>query len=178
MDFLTVPTVAFGLLYVLVILSHERREIVHVNVTTSPNAEWIARQLTDAFPYDTVPRFLIRDNDKRYGKVVASRADALSLDEVTTAYRSPWQNPYCERVLGSNRRECLDHVIVLNERHLRAVLGQYVSYYHESRTHQSLDDECPMPRAIEPPEMGKVVAFPKVGGLHHRYAREGTKLAA
>jgi transposase InsO family protein len=155
MDFLTVPTATFGLLYVLVILSHDRREIVHLNVTSSPNADWIAQQITEAFPYDTTPRFLLRDNDKKYGYAVKDRIKSMSI-----------------------RRECLIHVIVMNEKHLRRVLQDYVAYYHESRTHQSLAGDCPTPRAVEPPEMGKVIAIPKVGGLHHRYAREHAKLAA
>lgn len=142
MDFLTVPTATFGLLYVLVILSHERREIVHLNVTSSPNADWIAQQIAEAFPYDT-PRFLLRDNDKKYGHAVKDRIKSMGIEDVTTAFRSPWQNPYCERVIGSIRRECLDHVIVMNEKHLRRVLSGYVDNYHGSRTHQSLNNDCP-----------------------------------
>ena len=178
MDFLTVPTATFGLLYVLVILSHDRREIVHFNVTSSPNADWIAQQITEVFPYDTAPRFLLRDNDKKYGHVVKDRIESMGIEDVTTAFRSPWQNPYCERVIGSIRRECLNHVIVMNEKHLCRILRDYVAYYHGSRTHQSLQNDCPTPRTIEPPEMGKVIAIPKVGGLHHRYEREHAKLAA
>jgi hypothetical protein len=102
----------------------------------------------------------------------------MGIEDVKTAYRSPWQKPYCERVIGSIRRDCLDHVIVMNQRHLRGILRDYLGYYHEARTHQSLGNDCPTPRSVEPPEMGKVVAFPRVGGLHHRYAREGGKLAA
>jgi putative transposase len=178
MDFLTVPTATFGLLYVLVLLSHNRREIVHINITSSPNADWIAQQITEAFPYKTAPRCLLRDNDKKYGRAVKGKIKAMGIEDVTTAYRSPWQNPYCERVIGSIRRECLNHVIVMNEKHLRRVLNGYVAYYHGSRTHQSLDNDCPTPRPAEPPEMGNVIAFPKVGGLHHHYAREGAKVAA
>ena len=146
--------------------------------TGDSDADWIAQQITEAFPYDTAPRFLLRDNDKKYGHAVKDRITSMRIEDVTTAFRSPWHNPYCERVIGSIRRECLNHVIVFNEKHLRRVLFGYVAYYHGSRTHQSLHNDCPTTRAVEPPEMGKVIAIQKVGGLHHRYAREGAKLAA
>lgn len=170
-DFFTVPTATFRVLYVLLIMSHDRRKIIHFNVTDSPTSAWAARQLLDAFPFDTAPRFLVRDNDSIFRSEFSERTKALGIEEVRTAIRSPWQNSYCERLIGSIRRECLDHIIILNEQHLRRVLRRYVNYYHSSRTHQSLEDDCPSPRPIEPPEMGGVIAFPEVGGLHHRYAR-------
>jgi transposase InsO family protein len=171
LDFFTVPTATFRVLYVLLIRSHDRRRIIHVNVTDSPTSAWAARQLLEAFPFDTAPRFLIRDNDSIFSAEFSDRVESLGIDEVRTAIRSPWQNSYCERLIGSIRRECLDHVIVLDEQHLRRVLRSYVDYYHSSRTHQSLGNDCPTPRTIQPSEMGKVIAFPEVGGLHHCYCR-------
>jgi transposase InsO family protein len=171
-DFFTVPTASFRVLYVLLIMSHDRRRIIHFNVTDSPSGTWTARQLLEAFPFDSAPRFLVRDNDSIFSGKFSARVESLGIDEVKTALRSPWQNSYCERLIGTIRRECLDHVIVLNEQHLRRVLRSYVDYYHRSRTHQSLGNDCPLPRAIEPPEMGEVIVFPAVGGLHHRYARK------
>ena len=170
-DFFTVPTATFRILYVLVILHHERREIVHFNVTEHPTAQWTAQQLVEAFPFDSAPRYLLRDRDSIYGGRFRNRVKSLGIDEVLTAPRSPWQNPYVERIIGSIRRECLNHVIILNERHLRRQLKSYSTYYHEARTHLSLDKQSPVPRSIEPPEQGKVVAIPHVGGLHHEYRR-------
>mgnify|MGYP001818562276 CR=1 FL=1 len=125
----------------------------------------------EAFPFDTAPRFVMRDRDSIYGKQFRTRVKSLGIEEVITAPRSPWQNPYVERIIGSIRRECLNHVIILNERHLRQVLKSYARYYHEARTHLSLDKQSPVPRSIESPEQGTVVAFPHVGGLHHEYRR-------
>ncbi len=170
-DFFTVPTATFRILYVLVILHHERREIVHFNVTEHPTAQWAAQQLVEAFPFDSAPRYLLRDRDSIYGGRFRNRVKSLGIDEVLTAPRSPWQNPYVERIIGSIRRECLNHVIIINERHLRRQLKSYSIYYHEARTHLSLDKQSPVPRSIEPPEQGKVVAIPHVGGLHHEYRR-------
>jgi putative transposase len=170
-DFFVVRTATFRVLYVLLVMSHDRRRIRHFNVTTSPSATWAAQQLREAFPYDTAPRYLLRDRDGVFGRDFVRRVEAMGIKEVITAPGSPWQNPYCERVIGSIRRECLDHIIVLNERHLMRVLRGYTSYYHSSRTHQSLDNDCPDPRPIEPQERGDVVALPQVGGLHHRYVR-------
>jgi len=170
-DFFTVPTATFRVLYVLLIMSHDRRRIVHSNVTDSPSSAWTARQLLEAFPYETAPRYLLRDNDTRFLGEFARCIESIGIEEVRTAPHSPWQNPYCERLIGSIRRECLDHVLVLNDRHLRRVLRSYFAYYHESRTHRSLDNDCPLPRDIEPPEKGDAIAFPQVGGLHHRYRR-------
>lgn len=171
MDFFVLPTATFRLLFVLIVLHHDRRRIVHFGVTAHPTATWIKQQMTEAFPWDTVPRYMIRDRDGVYGLEVRARIKAMGIDEVLTAPRSPWQNPYVERVIGSIRRECLDHVIVLSERHLRRVLHSYLDYYHESRTHLSLNKDSPVPRPIQPAETGKVIAFPQVGGLHHRYER-------
>ena len=170
-DFFVVPTATFRVLYVLLIMSHDRRHILHFNVTTSPSARWTTQQVREAFPYDTAPRYLLRDRDGIFGAEFVRRVKSMGIEEIVTAPGSPWQNPYCERLIGSIRRECLDHVIVLSERHLMRVLRSYASYYHSSRTHRSLDDDCPDPRPVEPPEMGEVVALAQVGGLHHRYTR-------
>ena len=170
-DFFTVPTVTFRVLYVFVVLRHDRRRVVHFNVTTNPYAEWTAQQIINAFPYEEAPRFLIRDRDGIYGEYFQNRVNSLGIEEVPIAPRSPWQNPYCERVIGSIRRECLDHVIVLDEAHVRRILTDYFAYYHGSRPHLSLDRNSPTPRDVEPPSMGPVIAIAQVGGLHHRYAR-------
>jgi transposase InsO family protein len=171
MDFFVVPTVTFRLLYVFVLLRHQRRYVVHFNVTTAPTAAWVAQQLRQAFPFETAPRYLIRDRDGIYGDEVRRCLRSLGIEEVVTAPRSPWQNPYCERMIGSLRRECLDQVIVLNERHLRRLLSSFLDYYHRSRPHMGLGHNAPEPRAMEPPESGRIVAEPTVGGLHHRYRR-------
>ena len=171
MDFFTIPTARFRVLYVFIVLSHDRRQVVHFNATEHPTAQWTAQQLVEAFPFDTAPRYLQRDRDAIYGKKVRQRIKNLSIEEVVSAPGSPWQNPYVERVIGSIRRECLDHVIILNERHLRRTLREYFKYYHACRTHLSLNKDPPETRQVEPPEMGNIVAFPCVGGLHHRYTR-------
>jgi len=170
-DFFTVPTVPFKILYVFVVLHHERREIVHFNATYHPTAEWTAQQLVEAFPFDTAPRYLMRDRNSIYGDRFRGRVRSLGIEEVLTAPRSPWQSPYVERLIGSIRHECLNHVIIFNERHLRRQLKSYSTYYHEVRTHLSLDKQSPVPRSIEPREQGRVVAIPHVGGLHHEYRR-------
>ncbi len=170
-DFFIVPTATFRILYVFVILHHERRAIVHFNVTEHPTAQWTAQQLVEAFPFDSAPRYLLRDRDSIYGGRFRNRVKSLGIDEVLTAPRSPWQNPYVERIIGSIRRECMNHVIIINERLLRRQLKSYAIYYHEARTHLSLDKQSPVPRSIEPPEQRKVVAIPHVGGLHHEYRR-------
>jgi transposase InsO family protein len=170
-DFFTVPTATFQVLFVCVVLAHHRRRIVHLNVTANPTAEWTAQQIVDAFPEETAPRYLLRDRDAVYGSAFRRRIDGLGIHEVLTAARSPWQNPYVERVIGSIRRECLDHVIVLNERHLRRVLRTYLAYYHRSRCHLALRRDAPDGRAVQGPDRGTVIAFPEVGGLHHRYER-------
>ena len=164
-DMFLVVTARFQLLYALVVLGHERRKVIH------PTQVWLARQITEAFPWDTAPRFLLRDRDTSYGQIFRDRVQAMAIEEVVAAPRSPWQNAYVERIIGSIRRECLDHVVVFDERHLRRVLSAYFRYHHRSRTHLSLDKDCPEPRPIQPPSAGTVVAFPQVGGLHHRYER-------
>jgi transposase InsO family protein len=170
-DFFTVPTATFRVLYVFIVLSHDRRRIVHFNITANPTAEWTGQQIAESFPFDEAPRFLLRDNDSIYGKDFTKRVESLGIEEVPTAPHSPWQNPYCERVIGSIRRECVDHMIVLNEKHLHRVLTSYFEYYHEARPHLSLDRNAPLPREIEPPSEGEVISIPQVGGLHHRYTR-------
>ncbi len=170
-DFFVVPTATFRLLYCFVVLSLDRRRVVHFNVTANPSATWTAQQVTEAFPYDSAPRFLMRDRDGIYGDVFRQRNTNLGIEEVVGAPQSPWQNPYVERLIGSIRRECLNHVIVLNEAHLRRILTEYFDYYHVARTHQSLVCNAPVPRDVESPERGPVRAIPQVGGLHHRYTR-------
>lgn len=170
-DFFTVPTVTFRNLYVFIVLRHDRRRIVHFNVTAQPNAAWVARQLKEAFPFDEAPRFLIRDNDGIFGDEVSQCLKTLGVEEIKTAPGSPWQNAYCERTIGTIRRELLDHVIVLNGRHLQRLLSSYMTYYHQSRCHQSLGDNSPDPRDVEPPDKGDVISIPMVGGMHHCYRR-------
>jgi putative transposase len=167
-DFFVVPTATFRLLYVFVVLLHHRRRVVHFNV---PTAAWTAQQVVEAFPHDSAPRFLVRDRDGIYGRQFRQRVKAIGLAEILTTPHSPWQNSFAERVIGTIRRELLDHVIVLNERHLRRRLRNYLGYYHGSRTHLALGKDAPEPRPIEPPEGGDIVAVPQVGGLHHRYIR-------
>ena len=161
----------FRTLYVFVVLSLERRRIVHFNVTTHPTAEWTAVQLRQAFRFDTAPRFLLRDHDRIYGKDVGDAIEKMGIEQIVTAVRCPWQNGYCERVVGTLKRECLNQVIVFNEEHARRILRGYLVYYHGSRTHLGLDKDAPDGRAIEPPELGTVWRRPMVGGLHSRYYR-------
>lgn len=169
-DFFVVPTAACRLLFVLVLLAHDRRRIVHVAVTPHPTAAWTAQQLREAFPWDQAPRYLMHDRDLAFQAVTAT-ARAMDIEVVRTAPRSPWQNAYVERLIGSVRRECLDHVIVFNATGLRAILKSYVAYYTTSRTHLSLEKDSPEPRAVIARGNGRVVAIPQVGGLHHRYDR-------
>jgi putative transposase len=171
-DFFIVPTATFKVLFVFIILAHERRRIVHVNITEHPTAQWTAPQIVDAFPWDEAPRYLLRDRDSIYGAAFQARVGHMGIEEVKIAPRSPWQNPYCERLIGSIRRDVLDQVIVLNERHLKRVLTAYITYYHRFRTHLALEMDCPHPRAVEPPELGEVTALPEVGGLHHHCERQ------
>jgi putative transposase len=170
-DFFTVPTAGLGVLFVLVVLAHHRRRVVHFNVTAHPTAQWTARQLVDAFPGDTAPAYLLRDRDQVYGHAFRQRVKGMGIGEVLTAPSSPWQNPFVERLIGSTRRECLNHVVVLGERHLRRTLTRYFAYYRRTRTHLSLDKDALDGRLIEPPELGTVISIPEVGGLHHRYVR-------
>jgi putative transposase len=174
MDFFVVPTVTYQVLLVLVILAHERRRIVHCNVTELPMAAWTAQQVVDAFPWDEAPRYLLHDRDRIYGDAFRQRVRHMSIEEVRIAPRSPWQNPYVERVIGSIRRELLDHVVVLNERHLQRLLQLYLGYYHGYRTHRALDMDTPIPRPIQPPELGRVRKVAEVGGMHHHYERIAT----
>jgi transposase InsO family protein len=170
-DFFTVPTIRFQVLYVFLVLAHDRRRIVHCNVTAHPTAEWTGQQLREAFPFDQLPRYLLRDRDAIFGQDFREQVRDLGIREVLSTPRSPWQRAYVERVIGSIRRECLDHIIVFHEVSLRRILASYLDYYHRSRTHLSLGKDSPEPRSIQPPGMGSVVALPQVGGLHHRYER-------
>ena len=170
MDFFTVSTLTGRLLFVFVILSHDRRRILHVNCTARPTSAWTAQQLVEAFPDDTAPRWLLRDRDTIYNEQVRRRIVSLGMTDVVSRPRSPWQNPYVERVIGSMRRECLNHVIVLNETHLRRILRAYLAYYHRSRTHLALSKDAPDGRACSPGD--RIVVTPEVGGLHHRYDRQ------
>jgi transposase InsO family protein len=170
-DFFVVPTVRFQILFVFLVLAHDRRRVLHFNVTANPSAEWTAQQIVEAFPWDDVPRFLLRDRDSIYGGRFKRRVANMGIEEVVIARQSPWQNPYCERLIGSIRRECLDHIIVLNERHLKRSLSDYFRYYHGFRTHLSLGMDAPDGRPVQPRDSGTVVAFPEVGGLHHHYER-------
>ena len=171
MDFFTVPTLTGRVLFVLVLLTHHRRRIVHLAVTEHPTAAWTAQQIIEAFPNDTAPRWLLRDRDAIYGDVFRRRVAGMGITAVITSPSSPWQNPYAERLIGSIRRKCLDHVIVLGERHLRRLLTAYLTYYHGARTHLALEKDAPTTRRVQTPTEGPVVAFPEVGGLHHRYER-------
>jgi transposase InsO family protein len=171
LDFLTIPTASFKILFVLVILSNDRRRILHFNVTGHPTAAWTAQQLVEACGIDEKPKFLLRDRDAIYGKQFSQRAQTLGIKEVLTAYRSPWQNPYVERIIGSIRRECLDHVIVLGPRHLKRILTGYVDYYNGVRTHLSLCKDSPDRRPVQSASCGRIVAKNMVGGLHHQYMR-------
>lgn len=171
LDFFVVPTVTRQVLFVLLILTHERRRVVHFNVTAHPTAQWTAQQVVDAFPWDEQPRYLLRDRDRIYGAAFQQRVRHMGIEDVITAPRSPWQNPYVERLIGSIRRECLDHVIVSHEGHLMRLLTSYSSYYHRWRTHRAPAMDTPERRPVQPPELGSVVAVPEVGGLHHHYER-------
>ncbi len=170
-DFFVVPTVMFKVLFVFIVLVHARRRVVHVNVTEHPTAQWTAQQVSEAFPWDGAPRYLIRDRDRVYGQGFRTRVERMGIEEVLTAPRSPWQNPYAERMIGSIRRECLDHVIVLGERHLRRLLDDYFEHYHRWRCHRSLAMDCPEPRPVQGPEHGQVVEVAEAAGLYRHYER-------
>jgi len=170
-DMFVVATAAFRLLYAVIVLDHNRRRVIHFDVTTNPTQAWLARQITEAFPWDTAPRYLLRDRDTSYGLGFRDRVRAMNIEEIVTAPSSPWQNPYVERIIGSIRRECLDHVIIFNETHLRRALSSYFQYYHKSRTHLSLNKDCPDSRRVQLASAGKIIAFPEVGGLHYRDER-------
>ena len=169
MDLFVVPTVSFRLLYGILILQHARRELLWLGVTAHPTAEWIAQQLVEAFGWREIPRYMVRDRDCIYGARFIRRLRAMGIRDRPTAARSPWQNGYAERLIGSIRRECLDHVIVFGERHLRTLLHNYQSYYNECRTHLSLDKDAPIARAVQ--ANGRIAASPVLGGLHYQYCR-------
>ena len=169
MDLFVVPTIGFNLLYAFVVVRLDRRNLVWVNVTTSPTAEWIARQLTEAFPWNEAPHHLIRDRDCIYGAVVKRRLRAMGIRDKPTAPASPWQNGFAERLIGSIRRECVDHFIILGEAHLRRILRTYARYYNDIRTHWSLDKDAPVSRPVQ--RTGIISSHPILGGLHHHYVR-------
>src|SRR5213594_2354014 len=168
-DFFTVPTAGLRVLFVLVVLAHDRPRVLHFNVTAHPTAAWTAQQIVDAFPDDSAPKYLLRDRDRIYGDEFRKQVEVLGIKEVLSVPRSPWQRAYIERIIGSIRRECLDHVIIFDEASLRRTLRLYFRYYNESRLHLSLDRDSPNSRPVQ--SLGKVIAIPEVGGLHHRYER-------
>ncbi len=172
MDFFLVPTVTFRLLYVLIVITHERRKVIHFNISEAPTAEWTAQQVVNTFPYDTAPKYLLRDRDSIYGSAFARRVEGMGMEQKLIAPRSPWQSPYVERLVGSVRREGLDRVIVFNEWQLSQILESYFEYYRKVRPHRSLSHDSPIPQPVESPDLGKVIEMPLVGGLHHHYLRE------
>src|SRR5467141_2491997 len=169
MDLFVVPTIGFDLLHAFIIVRLDRRDLVWINVTTNPTAEWVARQITEAFPWDGAPGYMIRDRDRIYGTVVTCRLRAMGIRDKPIAPASPWQNGVVERLIGSIRRECVDHIIVLGEAHLRRILKSYARYYNETRTHLALDKDAPVSRQIQ--RIGSIKAHAILGGLHHHYAR-------
>lgn len=168
-DLCIVPTVTFERLFAFLIVGHDRRRVLRVEVTRHPTAEWLARQITEAFPWATAPGYLIRDNDGAYGHVFTGRVKAMGIRDRPISPASPWQNGIAERLIGTLRRECLDHIIVIGEGHLRCALSAYVSYYNQTRPHRSLQKDAPLRRAIH--RIGEVTAIPILGGLHHQYVR-------
>jgi transposase InsO family protein len=156
-------------MYVFVIVRIERRDLVWINVTKNPTAEWVARQITEAFPWDSAPGYMIRDRDRIYVGIVTRRLRAMGIRDKTIAPASPWQNGVAERLIGSIRRECLDHIVVFGEAHLRRILRFYVRYYNDVRTHRSLDKDAPVSRLVQ--RTGSIKSFPIIGGLHHHYVR-------
>jgi transposase InsO family protein len=169
MDLFVVPTIGFDLLYAFVIVGLDRRDLVWINVTATPAAEWVARQITEAFPWNEAPRYMIRDRDRIYGSVVRRRLRAMGIRDRPITPASPWQNAFAERLIGSIRRECVDHVIVLGEAHLRRVLKSYADYYNNFRTHRSLNKDAPVSRPAQ--RIGSIKSHAILGGLHHHYAR-------
>ena len=170
MDFFTVPTITFDVLYCFFVISHDRRRILHFNITKHPTSSWIIQQLREAFPFGAAPRFLIHDRDAKYGTEVPAAIRSLKINAVRSSFESPWQNGVAERWVGSCRRELLDHVIALNERHLKRLLSEYVSYYHEDRTHLGLGKGTPRHRPHGATH-GRVLSYDRLGGLQHRYDR-------
>src|SRR6266566_595544 len=169
MDLFVVPTIDFKLLHGLVVVRLDRRELVWISVTTHPTAEWVARQITEAFPWKEAPRCMIRDRDRIYGAVVTRRLRAMGIRDKPTAPASPWQNGFAERLIGSIRRECVDHIIILAEVHLRQILQSYARYYNPVRTHRSLNKDAPVSRPVQ--RRGVISSRAILGGLHHHYAR-------
>ena len=169
LDFFVVPTATFRVLFVFVVLSHARRRVLHFQVTEHPAQQWTMQQMREAFPWDHVCRYLLRDRDAIYGGDWVAMTKGMGMEEVLSAPRSPWRNPFVERLIGSVRRECLDHVIVWNRRSLCRILDSYFVYYQRSRTHLALAKDAPESRVVEKPERGRIVVVPQVGGLHHRY---------
>ena len=169
MDLFVAPTIGFGLLYGFVIIRLARRHLVWINVTTNPTTEWIARQITEAFPWDEAPQYLIRDHDRVYGAALTHRLRAMGIRDQPITPGLPWQNAFAERLIGSIRRECLDHMIVFGEVHLRRILSAYATYYNASRTHRSLDKDAPVSRPVQ--RIGSIRTHALLGGLHHHYAR-------
>lgn len=170
-DFFVVPTATFRLLFVFLVLSHNRRRAVHFAVTSRPTAEWTAQQLRHAFPWDTAPRYLLHDRDSCYGEHFHQTAQAMNIRQILSGPRAPWQVAFVERLIGSIRRECLDHVLIFNERGLHRILRSYFDYYQRSRTHLALNKDAQVPRTVQPRGWGRVIALSQVGGLHHRYER-------
>jgi hypothetical protein len=168
-DLFVVPTIGFRQLFACLVLNHRRRQLLWFAVTCNPTAECLARQITEAFPWDTAPKYLIRDNDRAFGAAFKERVRAMGIRDQPTSFRSPWQNGHVERLIGSTRWECTDHLIVFNEAHLRRILSNYACYYNRVRTHLALGKDAPCGRPIE--RFGDIVAHPILGGLHHRYAR-------
>jgi putative transposase len=162
--------ITFGLLYCFFVISHDRRRILHFNVTRHPTSAWIVQQLREAFPYQSAPKFLISDRDAKYGLEVPAAVRSMNISTVRTSWRSPWQNGIAERWMGSCRRDLLDHVIALNERHLKRLVAAYLHYYHDDRTHLGLGKETPSRRSHCRPQ-GHITVQPRLGGLHHRYDR-------
>jgi len=173
-DFFTVPTIRFQILYVFLVLALERRRIVHFAVTAHPTAEWTAHQLREAFPWDSAPQYLLRDRDRIFGHEFVEQVKTMRIEQVLSAPRSPWRRAYIEPLIGSIRRECLDHLIVFNERSLKCYLQAYCAYSHRTRTHLALDKDCPEPRDVQAPDTGPIVSIPELVGLHHRYERRAT----
>src|SRR6202158_2851434 len=169
MDFFVVPTICCRILYGFVIVRLHRRDLVWINVTTNPTAEWVARQVTEAFPWEGAPRYMIRDRDRIYGTVVTRRLRAMGIRDKPIAPSSPWQNGFAERLIGSIRRECLDHIVVFGEVHLRRILKSYAAYYNSVRTHRSLQKDAPVFRPVQ--RTGIISSHPILGGLHHHYVR-------
>src|SRR5229473_336052 len=170
MDFFTVPTITFSVLYCFFVISHDRRRILHFNVTKHPTSMWIVQQLREAFPFESAPRFVIFDRDAKYGLEVLAAVRSLMVNPVRTSFESPWQNGVAERWIGSCRRDLLDHIIAVDERHLKRLLSEYIRYYHEDRTHLGLRKGTPDGRT-RTTVSGHVLSHVRLGGLHHRYDR-------